>query len=77
MPKVMCSPGGGGGGGGGKPCARVFCGCVCAQVCVCMHVCVVMQKNNTKCMFTCSIRDVKYRFRDAVVKVLYLFPAHS
>ena len=22
-------------------------------------------------------RDVEYRFRDAVVKVLYLFPAHS
>ena len=44
-----------GGGGGGKPCARVFCWCVCAHVCVCMHVCVVMQKKITKCMFTCSI----------------------
>ena len=40
---------------GGKPCARVFCGCVCAHVCVCKHVYVVMQKKKTKCMFTCSI----------------------
>ena len=43
-----------------------------------MHVCVVMPAHKKYEMHVYLFnRDVKYRFRDAVVKVLYLFPADS
>ena len=45
---------------------------VCVYACMCSYA----QKQYEMHVYLFN-RDVKYRFRDAVVKVLYLFPAHS
>ena len=49
-----------------------------------MHVCfvgVLCMHSDAKIFYEMHVylfnRDVEYRLRDAVVKVLYLFPAHS
>ena len=72
-------PGGGGGGGGGGGqtlCTCVLLVCMCTRMCVYACMCSYAKKNYEMHVYLFN-RDVKYRFCDAVVKVLYLFPAHS